>query len=114
MPQENQPAQAGQQQMPIKITDETLKGVYANTMQVSHTPEEFVIDFMNIFPPQGIVNSRVIVSPGTMKRIIAALTENVKKYETSFKAIEVGPARPVPTTTSSSDHSIGFDTNKAS
>lgn len=78
-----------QQQVQIKISDDTLKGVYANSMQISHTQEEFVIDYMNLYPPQGIVNSRVIVSPGHLKRMIAALEENLKKYEDQFGEIKV-------------------------
>jgi hypothetical protein len=51
-------------------------------MMVSHTREEFVIDFLNLFPPQGVVNARVIVSPGHLKRMIRALRENLSRYET--------------------------------
>ena len=110
--QKEQSAPAGQMQ--VKVTDEVLKGVYANMVQVGHTPEEFVLDFMNIFPPAGIITSRVIISPGHMKRIVAALADNLKRYEEQFGAIKAGPASSTPTTTSSSDHKIGFDTNKAS
>ncbi|HAZ16982.1 MAG: hypothetical protein A3H59_00035 [Candidatus Jacksonbacteria bacterium RIFCSPLOWO2_02_FULL_43_9] len=78
-----------QQQIQIKITDDTLKGVYANSMQVAHTQEEFMIDFMNLFPPQGIVNARVILSPGHLKRMIAALQDNLKKYEQQFGEVTV-------------------------
>ena len=81
-----------QQQIQIKITDEILKGVYANTMQVLHTQEEFVVDFMNLFPPNGIVASRVILSPGHMKRIAAALQENIAKYEQAFGNIKQSDA----------------------
>ena len=52
-----------QQQMQVKVTDEVLKGVYANMVQVGHAAEEFVLDFMNLFPPAGIVTARVILSP---------------------------------------------------
>jgi len=82
--------------MKIKATDEKLKGEYANMMQVLHTQEEFVMDFLNVFPPAGTLNSRVIVSPGHMKRIIAALTDNLAKYESQFGAIK---ATDAPTST---------------
>ena len=77
--QQNQP-----QNINIKISDEVLAGKYANMMMITHTKEEFVLDFMNVVPPTGIVTSRIITSPGHMKRIIAALTENLKKYEDQF------------------------------
>ena len=78
------------QQINVKIDDATLKGVYANAMGVTHSKEEFVLDFLNIYPWQksGIVTSRVVTSPGHMKRIYRALEENVKKYEQQFGKIE--------------------------
>jgi len=42
---------------------------------------------MNIFPPEGIVNARVIMSPGHVKRLIKALADNVNKYEAKFGTI---------------------------
>lgn len=78
----NQQPQPGQIQ--VKVSDEALKGNYANMVQISHGPEEFVLDFMNIFPPQGTLASRVIVSPGHMKRLVAAMQENIKRYEGQF------------------------------
>lgn len=74
-------------QMRVKITDEILKGVYANQMVVTHTKEEFILDFVNVFPPEGIVNARIIISPGHLKRVIRALGENVGKYEDHFGVI---------------------------
>jgi hypothetical protein len=35
-------------------------------MQVMHTQEEFVLDFLNMFPPTGTLNARIIVSPSQM------------------------------------------------
>lgn len=61
-----------------------MKGEYANMMQVMHTQEEFVIDFLNIFPPTGTLNARIIISPSHMKRMIRALSDNLAKYETNF------------------------------
>jgi hypothetical protein len=81
--------------LPVKMPDHVLGGVYSNQMLVSHTREEFLIDFINLFPPQGIVNARVIVSPGHLKRMIRALTENLSRYETRFgSVIEAAPPRP--------------------
>lgn len=101
--QNNPPAGTQQQgqQMQVKVTDEILKGVYANMVQVAHTPEEFIMDFMNLFPPSGIITSRVIVSPQHMKRIIAALQENLKRYEGQFGKVAEG---------SSPEHNFGFRT----
>jgi hypothetical protein len=78
-------------EMPVKIPDDVLGGVYANQMVVGHTREEFLLDFINLFPPQGVVNARVIVSPGHLKRMIQTLTENLQKYERLHGEVKEAP-----------------------
>jgi hypothetical protein len=97
------------QNMNIKISDEILKGVYANMMWVAHAKEEFVLDFINMFPPSGTVNARVIVSPGHAKRIAAALMENIKKYEASFGQIKQEANAPTMATSSTGEKNFGFE-----
>ena len=80
--------QEQKQQLQVKVKDEDLKGAYSNLMQVVHTKEEFVMDFFLNAPPQGMLASRVIMSPGHAKRVMAALAENIKKYEEKFGKIE--------------------------
>ena len=88
-------------QLQVKVNDDILKGVYANMLQIGHTQEEFVLDFMNVYPPAGTLNSRIIVSPAHMKRIVAALQDNLKKYEKQFGTVE-SSAQP--------EQHIGFKT----
>ena len=85
--------QRQQRQVQIKIPDDILKGVSSNMMAISHTREEFVLDFMNIFPAQGqgIMTARVVVTPGHMKRIVNAVKENIERYEKQFGKIAEGP-----------------------
>lgn len=81
-----------QKQIKVKVPENILPGVYSNQMVVSHTREEFVLDFANLFPPEGIVNARVIVSPGHLKRLIRALSDNLARYESKFgQIIEATP-----------------------
>ena len=97
--QDNNPAlggqtgQSGQQQIQIKATDEKMKGEYSNLAKILHTKEEFVIDFLNVFPPTGTLTGRMIMSPGHFKRMAKAMEENLKKFEEKFGKIEeaVGP-----------------------
>lgn len=77
-----------EQQIQIKADDLVVKGVYSNNLVIQHTKEEFVIDFLNILPPQGTLVSRIITSPGHMKRIAKALEENIKLYEKNFGLIK--------------------------
>jgi hypothetical protein len=78
---------AKRESLPLKVPDAVLPGVYSNQMMVRHTREEFLLDFVNLFPPQGVVTARVIVSPGHLKRMIRALRDNLARYEASFGPI---------------------------
>lgn len=82
-PRQN-PSGQNPQQVQVSASDEVLKGVYANNLMVGYSREEFVLDFMNLFPPKGIVDSRVIVSPGHLKRIVNVLAGSLKQYEGKF------------------------------
>jgi hypothetical protein len=77
------------QEVKINFPPELQGGVYSNNMVVSHTKEEFILDFLMVAPPAGAVTARVVVSPGHMKRILAALQDNISKYERNFGTIQV-------------------------
>ena len=82
-PKQQQPRQG----INIKIDDDEMKGRYSNLVRVTHTREEFVLDFMNIVPPHGAVVARVVTSPGHLKRLVQALAGNLKLYEEKHGAI---------------------------
>lgn len=79
----------GPKEIKISFPPEIQGGVYANNMVVSHTKEEFILDFIMVAPPTGTVTARVIVSPGHMKRVLEALRDNISKYEKSFGTIQI-------------------------
>ena len=89
------------QQIQIRASDNDLKGSYSNVMKVSHTQEEFILDFFNIIDSTGILSSRIVLSPGHLKRMIAALVDNAKKYEERFGLIH-------PTQAPTKTGEIGF------
>ncbi|MDO8669251.1 MAG: DUF3467 domain-containing protein [Candidatus Buchananbacteria bacterium] len=72
----------------IKIADNLAGGEYANAMQVAHTKDEVLLTFFNIISPSGRVCAKIITSPGHLKRMIAALNENLKRYEEKFGLVE--------------------------
>ena len=72
----------------IRIQDNFAGGEYANAMQISHGKEEFLLTFFNIVAPSGRVCGKIITSPGHLKRMIAALQDNIKNYEEKFGTIE--------------------------
>lgn len=79
-------------QIQLKASDEVLQGRYANAVQISHTKEEVVFDFLTLMPPHGQLVSRVIVAPTHAKRFLAALQENLGKYEKQFGPLVNEPA----------------------
>ena len=79
----------GPKEIKISFPEKVQGGVYANNMVVSHTKEEFILDFIMVAPPAGTVTARVIVSQGHMKRVLEALRDNISKYEKSFGTIQV-------------------------
>ena len=88
--------QPAKKEMKIAFPDNLRGGVYANNMVIAHTKEEFILDFMMIAPPVGSVTSRVVISPGHMKRMLSALKLNLEKYESKFgKLAEAAePSKP--------------------
>jgi hypothetical protein len=77
-----------QQEIKVNFPQHLQGGAYSNNMVVAHTKDEFIMDFMMVAPPVGTMTSRVIISPGHMKRMIIALQDNVKKYEARFGTIQ--------------------------
>lgn len=74
---------AEESKMQIHLDEETAQGVYANLAVINHTDSEFIIDFIFAQPqaPQAKVRSRVITSPAHVRRLIAALEENLQRFE---------------------------------
>ncbi|MEW6182279.1 MAG: DUF3467 domain-containing protein [Bacillota bacterium] len=75
-------------QISVSFPEESKGGNYANNMIVQHTQEEFILDFLMIAHPAGKVVSRIILSPGHIKRVVEALRINIEKYESKFGAIK--------------------------
>lgn len=94
------------QQIPVKISDEVLKGSYSNQTRILHTKDEFVMDFISYTPgdPNAAINNRVILSPVHFKSLVEAMRENLEKYEKQFGKLQ--PAQQ-------EKHNFGFDTNQA-
>jgi len=80
-------------QVNIKADDEIQKGRYCNAAQISHSGEEFTMDFFFIHsnPPFGNLLSRIVLSPGHAKRLMLALQENIQRYEAIHGPIRMTP-----------------------
>ena len=78
----------------VRLSEQMAAGVYANSMMVQHTGDEFVMDFAMVVGGAGSVVSRVVTSPAHVKRIAAALQDNLKKYEATHGPIKGSGAQP--------------------
>jgi hypothetical protein len=87
-----------QMELQVQADEATLSGKYSTMAQVTHTAEEFWIDFFAVLPNPSIARllARVIVSPQHAKRLGKAILENVTKYESRFGNIEEDKS-PLPT-----------------
>lgn len=70
-------------QVNIELSEEVAEGIYSNLAIITHSPSEFVVDFIKMMPgiPKAKVKSRIILTPQHAKRLYRALKENVAKYE---------------------------------
>ena len=68
----------------------TLRPKWPKLVVISHNPTEIILDFAQMLP--GIegasVRKRIIMNPIHAKRTLAALNDNIKKYEQQFGTIE--------------------------
>lgn len=78
-----------QNQLNIELPEEIAEGIYSNLAIIAHSNSEFVVDFVRIVPntPKAKVKSRVILTPQHAKRLLAALADNVQKFEKQFGPI---------------------------
>lgn len=77
-------------QINIELTEEVADGTYANLAIIQHSFAEFVIDFANIMPgaPKAKVKSRIVMTPQHAKKLMRALIDNIKKFESQNGVIQ--------------------------
>ena len=80
----------------IEIKPEVAQGHYANLAIITHSSSEFILDFAQNMPglPKMQVTSRIIMTPEHAKRLLGALNENIRKYESQFGEIKL-PMNPM-------------------
>ena len=86
----------GGKKIDIEIKPEVAQGRYANLAFITHSSSEFILDFAQNMPglPKMQVTSRVIMTPEHAKRLLGALSENIRKYESQFGEIRL-PMNPM-------------------
>ncbi len=69
----------------VEVDKEIARGRYANMAILTHTKDEFVLDFALAYPGQPpLVNNRVITSPQHAKALLRSLEDNIRRYEARF------------------------------
>ncbi len=84
----------------LSINDEVAKGTYSNLAVITHSPAEFILDFAQALPGRegAVIRERIIMPPVHAKRLLMALSGNIKKYEETFGVIDEphGPNDAIP------------------
>tara|TARA_B100001250_G_C19699554_1_gene744133 strand:- start:269 stop:598 length:330 start_codon:yes stop_codon:yes gene_type:complete len=77
-------------QIKIELEDNIGQGEYVNFAIVTHSPAEFVMDFIRVLPgmTKSKVKSRLIMAPMHAKTLMQALQDNIQKFENKFGEIK--------------------------
>lgn len=80
-----------QNQFQMGIDPMVAEGVYSNLALISHSPSEFILDFITALPgmPQPQVKSRVILAPEHAKCLLQLLQNNILNFEKTFGKIQL-------------------------
>lgn len=78
-----------QQNLKLNISPEVSQGIYSNLVVISHNPTEIILDFAQMMPgiDGAAVRQRIILNPVHAKRTLAALNDNIHRYEQQFGTI---------------------------
>jgi len=87
-----------QNQLNIELSEDVAEGVYSNLAIITHSNSEFVLDFIKVMPgvPKAKVKSRILLTPQHAKRLLAALKDNIQKFEAVNGAIKVDNSPQIP------------------
>lgn len=102
MSDSNPPAsgQPQQQQIQLRIDEQRMKVVYANTIRTTTAPDEVVLDFGLNMPLQGPegqmamqfdVGSRVVLNWRSAKRLAMSLGQVIRQFEQANGEIPLNP-----------------------
>src|ERR1700756_5557555 len=87
-----------EQQLNIELSEEMADGSYDNLAIITHSFAEFLLDFVNVMPnvPKAKVKSRIVMTPQHAKRLMKALIDNIKRFESQYGNIkdQETPAMP--------------------
>jgi Protein of unknown function (DUF3467) len=80
----------------LKLPDEMLSGVYANTVVISHSPAEFCFDFVTSFYPRSAVSGRVYLSTPHVPELLDSLSRAMEQYRQKVQQQQQRPPQQPP------------------
>jgi hypothetical protein len=85
-------------QLNIELTEEIAEGIYSNLAVITHSPAEFVVDFIKVMPgvPKARVKARIVLTPQHAKRLMKALADNLGKFEQMHGKIKDSELNALP------------------
>ena len=68
-------------ELKIELPADVAAGKYSNLAVISHSAQEFFVDFVTVAPnmPQAKVQSRVVMTHENVKNLLFALRDNIAK-----------------------------------
>jgi hypothetical protein len=77
-------------QINIELDEKIAQGIYSNLAIINHSQSEFVLDFISVMPgvPKSKVKSRIVLTPQHAKRLLKAIQDNVKRFESMHGEIK--------------------------
>lgn len=64
----------------LKLPDSELSGVYANAVLISHSPAEFVFDFITRFMPRAAVSARIYMSASHAPHVLESMASSFQHH----------------------------------
>lgn len=85
-------------QIEIELTKEEAAGSYSNLVMITHSPSEFIFDFIAVMPglPKAKVVKRLVLTPDHAKRLANALNDNISRYEKQHGQIKTDGKPEMP------------------
>ena len=81
----------------LKLPDDMLGGVYANTVVISHSAAEFCFDFIGSFYPRSVVTSRVYLATPHVPELFDSLKRSLEQHrQRVMHSRNVPPPPPAP------------------
>ncbi len=79
------------QELGVEIQQEVARGSYSNLAIITHSRNEFILDFATILPglQKAVVGNRIVMNPENALRVLKALQDNIAKYEAQFGSIQL-------------------------